>query len=192
MEAWQTLESELVLDNPVLRVKKLLRRQADGRAGQFVVLDSPDWVNVIPITQDGQVVLIRQWRHGSQETTLEIPGGLVDPGESPSEAGARELMEETGYQAQRLIPLGRVQPNPALFTNHCYTFLAPEVKLRGPQHTDPHEEIEVLTVPVGQLPELVRSGQIDHCVVIAALAFYWLGGPGLAPQGEFVPSSDDA
>jgi 8-oxo-dGTP pyrophosphatase MutT (NUDIX family) len=186
MRDWQTIESELILDHPVLRVKKVLRQAAGGRAHQFVVLGSSDWVNVLPITPAGEAVLIRQWRHGIQKVTLEIPGGLVDPGESPREAGAREMMEETGYQADKLLPLGRVRPNPALFDNHCYTFLATNAELKGPARPDETEEIEVITRPVEELPGLVASGEISHSLVISALAFYWVKVSGLAPDDDLL------
>ncbi len=189
MQPWRTLESEVVLDHPVLRVDKVLRRKGQEPPHRFVVLSSPDWVNVIPVTPEGQVVLIRQWRHGTGETTLEIPGGLIDPGESPQQAAARELREETGYAAERLVPLGSVRPNPALFDNTCYTFLAPDARLAGATDLDATEDIEVVTVELTRLADMVRSGEIDHCIVVAALTFLWLRAPELAAEGAFMPFS---
>lgn len=189
MRSWQTLEKQNVLNHPVLRVDKVLRSKDQGPPHQFVVLSSPDWVNIIPVTPEGQVVLIRQWRHGTGETTLEIPGGLIDPGESPAQAAARELREETGYASERLIHLGQVRPNPALFDNTCHTYLAPDVQRQGPPQPDATEDIEVITVELERLADMVRSGEIDHCVVVAALAYLWLHGPELAAAGDFMPFS---
>lgn len=186
MNSWRTLRRETILDHPVLKVEKVLRRSEHRGEHPFVVLDSPPWVNVVAVTPDMHCVLIRQWRHGTSQETLEIPGGLVDPGETPLQAGARELMEETGYRAERLEPLGHVTPNPALFANLCHTFLALDARLAGPPRPDETEEIEVITVPVAQLGELVRSGEIHHSLVISALTFFWLKYPGLAPDGGFM------
>lgn len=189
MKAWQTVQSKLILDHPILRVEKVERKLDDSPAHPFIVLHSPDWVNVIPVTAEGDAVLIRQWRHGTEETTLEIPGGLIDPGEDPAQAGARELREETGFRAGRMISLGSVRPNPALFDNTCHTYLALDCVPEGEQQPDETESIEVWTVPVGMLTDLVRTGEIDHCVVVAALAYLWLEGGVLAPGGGFMPLS---
>jgi ADP-ribose pyrophosphatase len=174
MHRWRTVESSLALDHPVLRVERTRRRDEAGSEHEFVVLHSPDWVNVVPLTAEGRVILIRQWRQGNQEMTLEIPGGLVDPGETPAQAGARELREETGYLAAELSFLGKVNPNPALFSNTCHTFLALDCHLDGGQRLDPTERIEVVSVPMAELPGLVRRGEIVHSLVIAALSFFWL------------------
>src|SRR4030043_2150070 len=88
-----------------------------GNEHDFHIIESRDWINIIPVTKDNQVVMVKQYRHGSREVTLEIPGGLVDPGDTPEKAAARELLEETGYQAEELMKIGSVNPNPALFNN---------------------------------------------------------------------------
>lgn len=128
------------------------------------------------------MVLIRQWRQGSQAPSLEIPGGLVDPGETPQEAGARELLEETGYVAGRMLHLGQVNPNPALFDNTCHSFLALEALPLARQRLDDNERIEVITRPLGDLAGLVADGSIDHSLVLAALCFFWLRRGWPPPQ----------
>lgn len=149
-------------------------QRGDGMEKNFVVLGSPDWVNVVPLTADGQVVLIRQFRVGSNEYAVEIPGGLIDPGERPIDAAAREMLEETGHSSDELVYLGKVNPNPALFENTCYTFLAKNAVKTAEQNLDDGEMIEVFSVPLEKLPALVASGQIDHSLVVSALAFLWL------------------
>lgn len=138
----------------------------------FFVLESSSWVNVIPITADQEVVLVRQYRHGTREVTLEIPGGLIEEGDTPEEAAARELYEETGYRATRWTDLGFVHPNPAIQNNRCYTFLAHDVYPAGTQALDDKEDIEVLKVPLEDIPGLIRRGLITHALVL--VAFYRL------------------
>src|SRR4029077_13982607 len=99
-----------------------------GSRHDFFVLEAGPWVNVVPITPDGEIVLIEQYRHGIEAVTLEIPGGMVDPDESPMEAAGRELLEETGYQAAMLVALGKSHPNPAILNNVLYSYLAAGAK----------------------------------------------------------------
>jgi 8-oxo-dGTP pyrophosphatase MutT (NUDIX family) len=142
-----------------------------GNAHDFYVIDSQDWINVIPITAAQEVVMVRQYRHGQGKVTLEIPGGLLEPGDTPLSAAARELLEETGYQADQLTEIGLVSPNPAIFSNRCYTFLASNVVKTQAQALDPAEDIEVELVPLADIPSRIGRGDIDHALVLAA--FYW-------------------
>jgi ADP-ribose pyrophosphatase len=120
------------------------------------------------------VVMVRQYRHGAQRVTLELPGGIVDPGEDPAEAAARELVEETGYRAARVLSLGSLNPNPALFDNRIHTYLAEEVERVAEIANGPLEETVVELVPVRDVPERVRRGEIDHALVVAALHWWSL------------------
>jgi len=146
----------------------------DDVARSFYVIEAPDWINVIPLTADRQVLLVRQYRFGIADHTLEIPGGMCDPGESPAAAAARELQEETGHAAEELIELGWVHPNPPIQNNRCFTFLAPRVRPVAQPTPDPSERIEIVPVPLADIPDLVRRGAITHALVLAA--FHLLDG----------------
>ena len=145
-----------------------------GIQDDFYVIETKDWVNIIPLTIDQQVVMVRQYRHGLKKVTLEIPGGLVDTGDTPEEAAARELLEETGFQAEEVVQIGASNPNPAIFNNRCYTFIARNViKVQDPK-PDQTEDIEVVLIPLADIPELIRKGEIDHAIVISAFCWYFL------------------
>jgi len=151
-----------------------------NEAYDFYVLESADWVNMIPLTPRNEVVLIRQYRHGIRESTLEIPGGIVEESDSPEDAARRELIEETGYKASEMQLLGSVHPNPAFLTNRCYTFVAKGASRVKEQEQDEKEDIEVLVRPLKQIPDLIRDGEITHALVLAAFyRFYMEFLPGL-------------
>lgn len=154
----------------------------DGHEHLFTILEVPDWVNVIAVTEDEEVILVRQYRVGREETTLEIPGGMMDPGENdPVESGRRELLEETGYLADQYELIGTVEPNPALQTNRCHTVLAWNAHLEQDQVLDPSERIDVETLPLSEIPGAVSDGRIVHSLVISA--FVWFFGYGQGRRG---------
>jgi 8-oxo-dGTP pyrophosphatase MutT (NUDIX family) len=155
------------------------RDPRSGKVHEFYAIDSVDWVQVLPITQAGEVIMVRQFRHGIQAITLEIPGGLVDPGLSPEEAARKELLEETGYGAGELIPLGWVHPQPAVFSNRCLAFLAPAVTRERTPSPEETEDIEILPVALTEIPALLRQGTITNAMVLITFYLYelWKGRP---------------
>lgn len=144
------------------------RSRHSGREQAFVRLIAPDWINVMALNSDGQMLLVEQYRHGTDAVTIEIPGGMVDNGEEPAQAAARELEEETGYRAGSLFLLGRVEPNPAFLNNSCWTFLALDCELTDGAQPDPCEEIRLVQSSLAGFFELIDSGAIRHALVIAA------------------------
>ena len=175
---WTLLASRDVSDHRIFRIREdLYRFEPSGQQREFVVLESPSWVNVIPVTVDRQVVLIRQYRHGVRDVILEIPGGVIEEGESPETTALRELREETGYAAERIWPLGRVLPNPAIQDNYCYLFAADGCRRVDEPTPDPFEQIEVLERPLAEIPAMIRRGEISQTMVVAAFAFMGLVEP---------------
>ena len=173
MRPWKRLGIRTIHETRVLDLKEVsLQRPGHDEPVRFVLLRCPDWVNVIPITEDGRVILIRQYRSGTHEITLEIPGGMVDPGEAPAATAGRELTEETGWVAASVEEIGVVDPNPAIQDNRCHTFLAKGCRPVGETDFDPDEEIETLLVPLDKIPALIADGDISHALVVAA--FYHL------------------
>ncbi len=170
---WTTLGTEKIADCHIFSLHRHHRTSSAGTsAGTFHTISAPDWVNVIALTEDREMVMIRQYRHGTDEMTWEIPGGMIDPGERPEEAARRELLEETGYEAGEIHLIGSTRPNPALFDNTNYTALARNVRLIGSQSLDEHEEIHVAVYSPDRIDRMVREGEISHALVINAL--YWL------------------
>jgi 8-oxo-dGTP pyrophosphatase MutT (NUDIX family) len=169
---WEVLATERLQDCAVFSVSRLLSRSPrDGGEHAFFRIDASDWVNVVPITTAGDLVLIRQYRHGAGEITLEIPGGMVDPGETPAAAAARELLEETGYGAAELSEIGRSNPNPALFGNRLHSFVARGCERVDEVRNEGNEETAVELVARAELTRLVRGGNIDHALVLAGLYY---------------------
>ncbi len=134
-----------------------------------MIVDADEWANVVALTPDDRVVMVRQWRFGSQEQGLEVPGGVVEHGETAAQAAARELEEETGYRPGTLEPLGWLWPNPAHFTNRQHTFLARGCERVHDGTPDGGEDLVVELVPWSRVPDLIRTGEIRHALHVAAL-----------------------
>jgi 8-oxo-dGTP pyrophosphatase MutT (NUDIX family) len=171
---WETIARERVADYAIFTLWRLRRRHPlRQQEGEFVVLEAPAWVNIVPITPDGEVVLIEQYRHGIDALTLEIPGGMVSPGEDPRQAAERECREETGYASPSPATLLTVTyPNPAFLTNVCYSYLWQGCRRVAQPRWDRHEEIAVRLVPLKEIPNLLRSGHIRHSLVLVALLWF--------------------
>ncbi len=174
MREWRIDSSETLVSHRILELQRRRLAAGDDRR-EVLVMSAPEWINVIPLLDDGRVVLVRQWRYGIQQPTLEIPGGMVDAGEDARAAAARELEEETGLRARTLTRLGFTHPNPAFLDNRLTTWLATDLEeLDGERQTFgvDGEEIRRETVPLAAIPELVATGEISHSLVVAA--FYLL------------------
>jgi 8-oxo-dGTP pyrophosphatase MutT (NUDIX family) len=180
-ETWKRKASEEIADCRVFKVRKdFCERTSDRIEHTFFVVENPDWVNVIALTKDEQVVLIEQFRHGTEEIIWEIPGGMIDAGEEPIIAAARELVEETGFAAREIIPLGKSRPNPAIQNNWIYHFLALDCEKIKDTAFDEHESIFSKLVALEEIEPLIENGDITHSLVLAA--FYKLKVKNLNEQ----------
>lgn len=172
--SFTTLETRTVHPTRVFDLVETRRRGPSGVEGTFVLVEAPDWANVVTVVEDGRrpcFLMVRQFRHGLNRPVWEFPGGMVDPGEEPAQAAARELEEETGWKAEGLTFVGATNPNPSFMTNRVSTFWASKVVPSGTVHLDPQEFVRVGLRPVDEVLAGVGSGEYDHGVMLMALWF---------------------
>ena len=176
IKPWQKIGSKPLGDFRIFTLRS--DRAASPRTGKehdFFIIDCVNWVNVIAITPDIRLVMVEQYRHGTNTVELEIPGGMVDRADgSPLAAGVRELREETGYEGERAQILGKIFPNPAIQSNTCHTVLVENCRLQHPVEFDHGEDLITRLVPVADIPRLVGDGQIRHSLVVVALYHFEL------------------
>jgi ADP-ribose pyrophosphatase len=196
LRPWPTLRSEPRGDFRIFTIRADWKRSPrTGKEHEVFVLQSVNWVNVIALTSDQQLVMIEQYRHGSNTIELEIPGGMMDPGEASPEATAqRELREETGYEGDSARIIGRVFPNPAIMDNTCYTVLIENCRCLHKVEFDHGEDIVTRLVPVAEIPQLVAAGKVRHSLVVAGLYFFdiFLTGERQRAQGNAEKTKSDA
>ncbi|MBL8860042.1 MAG: NUDIX hydrolase [Planctomycetes bacterium] len=169
--AWEKLDTRHSAHMILFRPRwDRLRHPRSGEEFERLVLETPDWVNVVALTTDKKLVCVHQYRFGTSSVTLEIPGGVLDKGEHHAEAAKRELQEETGYTSARWTYLGAVEPNPAFHDNLCHHWLAEDCKLTHAQGLDPGEDIEIEAVDLADVHLRIARGEMRHSLVISALS----------------------
>ena len=173
IKPWPTDSSKLLADFRIFTVRSDAKRSPrTGAKHDFFVIDCPSWVNVLAITREGSLVMVEQFRHGTNTVDLEIPGGVIDTTDaSPLEAGIRELREETGYEGKNARIIGAIAPNPAIMSNQCYTVLVEDCELLHKPELDSGEDLITRLMPLDTVRELAASGVIRHSLVVTALYY---------------------
>lgn len=169
---WRQLGRRELLKTRVFTVVERENEGPGGRRGRFVSLEAPDWATVVPLVRRGGedcFLMVRQYRHGSDELSIEFPGGVVESGEDPARAAARELEEETGYRALSIRHAGTVSPNPAIMSNRFHVFVAEGLEGADGTDFDENEAIDAFLVPVGEVRAAMGTGQYGHALMAAAL-----------------------
>ncbi len=171
---WQTTNSKHEGDYRVFKVRRdTCLSPRTNKEHDFFVIECVDWVNVIAVTPKNELVMIEQYRHGSNTVELEIPGGMIDPKDaSPEAAGIRELREETGYEGAKARIIGNVFPNPAIMNNRFFTVVVEDCQCNHGVQWDHTEDIATRLVPVDEIPGLLAQGKIGHALVVVALHTY--------------------
>jgi 8-oxo-dGTP pyrophosphatase MutT (NUDIX family) len=172
---WKEEGRKTVFTSPVFSVRETYYRSPHNEVKTFTVMDAPDWAIVMPLLTTARgdcFVMVRQWRHGAAELSLEFPGGVFERGEAPEIAAGRELSEETAYHAGRIVSLGSCSPNPAIMANHVHFFLADELQALPGQNLDEDEFVDVQLVPVEEVIQNMGRVPYIHALMGTALALY--------------------
>ncbi len=171
---WKVLSTKDVFKTAIFKFRIDECELPDGRImPNYYVIEFPDWVNIVPVTEDGKIVLVEQFRQAAGEIHLEIPGGTMDPrkGEDPKRAALRELAEETGYVPSDIRLVGVHQPNPAMQNNRMHTFIGFGCRLLQEPALDPFEDIRVVTKTIPEVVDMIFSGKINHSIVVASILY---------------------
>ena len=174
---WSTLGRTTLYEGPIFDVNSVERQAPDGRVGSFIEVDAPQWATVIPWFRDEEgvphFIMVKQYRHGSDQVTIEFPAGTIDSGEEPLVAALRELREETGYVPTGEVSLiGEVSPNPAFMNNRALFFLVEGVKKVGDQELDPNEQLDILKIPVSEVVDSMGCGLYDNGIMMIAQGYF--------------------
>ena len=171
---WAILKRRQVADYKLFTLyQKQVRSPRTGKRREVLALRFPDWVLTLALTPQQEVVMVRQYRHGTEQVYLELPGGLVDPHDScPESSAQRELLEETGFSVSNIRLIGECDPQPAILSNRCFFYLAENAVKTRPPNLDAGEDIEVLTVPLKDIRTKIENKEIDHGMVLLAFYFF--------------------
>ena len=181
IQPWKKVRSTPIGDFRIFKLRSDVKiSPRTGKEHDYYVLESVDWVNVIALTPDHKLVMIEQFRHGSNTVELEIPGGMMDPDETdPVATAIRELHEETGYEGENARALGKIWSNPAILSNRTYTVLIENCRLKHDTKFDHGEDLVTRLVPVAEIPKLVADEKISHSLVVVALYHFDLWQRGI-------------
>jgi ADP-ribose pyrophosphatase len=175
MEKWIIHNKGEIFNKSIFKINNLeCFHPGKNISHNFYVIDTPDWINVIALTQDRRFILVKQHRLGTDEITIETPAGLIENGENPETAARRELLEETGYVADDIIFLKKLSSNPSIMNNYIYFFLATGCRKISVQNLDKSENIEIGLLTVDEILDRIKSNSINHSIIITAFSLYFL------------------
>ncbi|MAO66715.1 MAG: NUDIX domain-containing protein [Balneola sp.] len=175
IEPWITTNEELKYTTNIFKLlSRNMKLKSEDKEAEFSIIDAPEWMNVIPLTPENEVVLVEQYRYGIEKPTLELPGGMVDPGETHDQTARRELLEETGFTGDDWHYLGKVSSNPAFLTNFTHLHVVKNCHKVQEQELDGNERINVHVLPLDEFLEMVHNGAVHHSLVVAAVAKFLL------------------
>ncbi len=173
---WKPITRKSIFSTRIFDIHEITSCSPENTESTFYTLHASDWVIILPVLKDGNGVdlflMVKQWRHGAQEMSIEFPGGVIDPGETPEQAAERELREETGFTSGRLVLAGTISPNPAIMDNHCHIFFAEELENVHKTDMDDDEYIAAEAIPVPLVIEQMGKGGYIHGLMSAALFLY--------------------
>ncbi len=170
---WKKNRTDRVFENGFFDISKHeCENESVDISHNFYVINTYDWVNVVAVTPEGKLVMVKQHRLGSDEISLETPGGVIEHEESPADCARRELLEETGYRGSRVTLLNESWVNPAIMSNRISFFLIEGCEKVQEQELDPAEDIDVAEYPLEEVISMIRTGEIDHSIVINTLSMY--------------------
>ena len=175
MEKWEIQKRKTDYQNSLFNIRKLeCLYNKNNVQHDFFVIDTFNWINVIALTPDGKFILVKQHRLGTDEISIETPGGVIDEGESPEACAVRELREETGYTGKSVHLLKSLWVNPAIMSNRINFFLIEDCELSALQELDEAEDIDVITVTADELSGMIRNGEFNHSIAVTGLGLYFL------------------
>ena len=168
---WKLIRSETGPDLQIFKVRyDWLENPRNDAQLRATILETADWINIIAVTPEGKVVVVKQYRFGNRQVTTEIPAGLMEAGESPQEAAVRELREETGYTSQDWEYLGWVEPNPAFHNNRCHQWLAKEAVKTHPTEQDESEDVLFFEMSVDEIKSEIKAGRMRNSLILLSLS----------------------
>jgi ADP-ribose pyrophosphatase len=174
MNRWKIVKRSVALERRVFSVHDLEYAHPKGISHNFSVINTPDWVNIVPVTHEGDFILVKQHRLGTDRITIETPGGLIDHGETPVQAAGCELLEETGFTSDQIVLMRSCPTNPAIMNNNIHFFIAYGCTLKSHQTLDREEDIEIMTASRDEVADMIHTGRIDHSIILTALFMYFL------------------
>jgi len=174
IKKWETTDSEFIGDFKIFNLFYKTRINPNTNlSNKFTVAEPPNWVNIIALTTNQEIILVEQFRHGIDNLSLELPAGIVEEFEDTRVAAERECIEETGYIGNGTAQLlGKTRPNPAFFSNYCFHYLWTNCELKRTQNLDENEDIRVVLYPLKEVNKLIEHGKLQHTLTLSALMFY--------------------